>query len=172
MICVQLFNFYDLLSDWFTNRPFLLYMDDVSHKNYLCEEEVIKPVNWRENYRLREAHLYVLTFPTHCGKSLLLQNSIEKNIIAPSVTHHMAAVSADHVQRHKWAHCRHSWNAAAWRTLVARRRAAQGQPCGVGAGPARRGRGCGALLRNLLPPSLLAASASTSPAHARRAYAL
>lgn len=49
-----------------------------------------------------------------------------KNVIAPNARHHMAAVAVNHIQRHKWARCRHRWNAIAL-----------GQPCQYGGGTFR-----------------------------------
>lgn len=74
-----------------------------------------------------------------------------KNLIAASARHHMAAVAINHVQRHKWARCRHSWNVSA---------CAVGQPCRAGGEPPAQP----------VPPlyfALLAAEASSAPAHVR-----
>lgn len=63
----------------------------------------------------------------------------------------MAAVAINHVQRHKWARCRHSWNASA---------CAAGQPCRAGGEPPAQP----------VPPlyfAILAAEASCAPAHVR-----
>lgn len=63
----------------------------------------------------------------------------------------MAAVAINHVQRHKWARCRHSWNASA---------CAVGQPCRAGGEPPAQP----------MPPlyfAILATEASCAPAHVR-----